>query len=203
MRDEPALESMFSHGLTVELATDGSRRAHDLAPGQVLLPGAFNPAHEGHWKLAEAGRIVLGRDVAFELSLANVDKPDLAWDAAERRAEQFRSRATIWITRAPTFLQKAELFPQAVFVVGADTAVRIVQARYYGAGEDSIGQALRFLRERECRFLVGCRVDADENVIRLADLPIPPEFRSLFTEISPEIFRVDLSSTQLRREVGS
>src|SRR5208282_818374 len=56
------LKETLAQGRVVELAADGSRRAHATAPGQVLLPGAFNPVHDGHWKLAEAGRAVLGRD---------------------------------------------------------------------------------------------------------------------------------------------
>ena len=193
------LEQMLALGRAVELSADGCERVHHASSGLALMPGAFNPAHEGHWQLAAAGQTVLGREVAFELSLANVDKRDLSMDEVRRRARQFQARSSLWITRAPTFVQKAELFPQSVFVVGADTAERILQARYYSPGEDSVAQALRFLQERECRFLVGCRVDAGKRVVRLADLPIPAELVTLFSEIPPEVFRVDLSSTELRQ----
>ena len=194
------LQKLLAHGGAVEVAADGTRRVHTPVPGQVLMPGSFHPIHEGHWKLAQTGQTLLGRDVAFELSLANVDKPDLAWDEVGRRAEQFKGKATLWITRAPTFVQKAELFPEAVFVIGADTAVRILHARYYAPGEDSVAQAMRFLKERGCRFLVGCRADGEERFLRRQDLPIPAGFDDLFSEIPPESFRVDLSSSEIRRK---
>jgi hypothetical protein len=194
------LRQLLEYGGAVELDADGARRVHASVSGQVLMPGSFHPIHEGHWKLAQTGQTLLGRDVAFELSLANVDKPDLAWDEVGRRAEQFQGKATLWITRAPTFVQKAELFPEAVFVIGADTAIRILHSRYYAPGEDSVAQAMRFLRERGCRFLVGCRVDGEERFLRRQDLPIPAEFDDLFCEIPPESFRVDLSSSEIRRK---
>jgi Cytidylyltransferase-like len=196
-----ASELLLSGG-ALEVAADGSERLHAIAPSaQVLLPGAFNPVHEGHWTLAATAQSLLGRPLAFELSLVNVDKPDLPWAEVRRRIEQFHSRGTLWITRAPTFVNKGELFPQSVFVVGADTALRILQPRYYPPGEDSVATALRFMRERGCRFLVGCRVDAGQRVIRLEDLAIPPEFQDLFSEISSQDFRVDVSSTELRANV--
>jgi hypothetical protein len=200
MNDDRDLDEMLAQGGAVEVAADGSRRVHAAAAGRVLLPGAFNPVHEGHWQLAQMGQTLLGQPVAFELSLANVDKTDLSWDDVSRRVGQFHSRAAIWITRAPTFVRKAELFPQSIFVVGADTAVRILQARYYPPGEDSVATALRFLRERGCRFLVGCRVDAQQCVVRLEHMPIPTEFQDLFSEIAPSDFRVDVSSTELRQQ---
>src|SRR5205823_10578120 len=97
----------------------------------VLLPGSFNPVHAGHWGLADVAARLLRAEVAFELSLENVDKPPLTVEEVQSRLVQFARKADIWLTRAPTFVQKARLFPGAVFVVGADTAARIVAARYY------------------------------------------------------------------------
>src|SRR5262245_27369270 len=56
---------------------DGRPRADAPKPG-ALLPGSFNPIHDGHWKLAEVAGRRLGTAVAFELSVTNVDKPPLA-----------------------------------------------------------------------------------------------------------------------------
>jgi hypothetical protein len=59
--------------------------------------------------------------------------------------------------------------------------------------------ALRHLQERECRFLVACRVDAQGQCLQLDDLPIPPAMRELFRAIPASQFRCDLSSTDLRQ----
>jgi hypothetical protein len=100
-------------------------------PCQALLSGAFNPLHEGHLRLAEVAASILGAPVDFELSVLNVDKPPLSAEEILRRAGQFTNRVYLWITRAPTFAEKAELFPEATFVIGADTAERLVSPRYY------------------------------------------------------------------------
>ena len=172
--------------------------AHPPTSAAVLLPGSFNPIHAGHWDLAAAAQRLLGQPIAFELSVANVDKPDLSPGEVQRRVAQFAGRAAVWITRAPRFTQKAELFPAATFVVGADTALRLVQPRYYDGDEARLLSALETLRRRQSRFLVAARADAAGRVLTLADLPVPDSYRGLFTAIPMDVFRSDVSSTLLR-----
>ncbi len=108
--------------------------------GTVILPGSFNPLHEGHCGMAAVAARLLGRPVAFELSVANVEKPALTEAEVRRRMAHFAWLAPLWLTHAPTFLEKSRLFPGAVFVVGIDTAVRIVDPRFYG---DSVAKTWR------------------------------------------------------------
>src|SRR5947208_570464 len=111
---------------------DGTARAGGPLPA-ALLPGSFNPLHHGHTGLAAAAAAHLGVPVAFELSLANVDKPELDPDEAARRVAQFAGVGPVWVTRAATFAAKADLFPGAAFVLGWDTAARLIDPRYYAA----------------------------------------------------------------------
>ena len=167
--------------------------------GRVLLPGAFNPLHEGHRQLAQVAGRILGKPVALELSISNVDKTELSWAEVRRRIDQIAFQIPVLLTRVTAqFIEKAELFPDAVFVVGVDTAERLLTPRYYGSVADGVTKALELLRQHGCRFLVGGRMDARRRFVRLHDLPIPAECRDLFREIAPEVFRVDISSTELR-----
>jgi hypothetical protein len=176
------------------LREDGPRPA-------ALLPGSFNPLHEGHCALREVAAGLVGGPAAFELSAFNADKPPLPGEELRRRLAQFAWRAPVWLTRAPTFHEKAELFPGAVFVVGADTAARIVQPRFYGS-EAAMRAALDTLRARGCRFLVAGRVNAEGTFAGLEDLALPAAYRDLFTGLPAAAFRMDLSSTQLRAASG-
>ena len=191
----------LSEGRAVYVAADGRVDAdHRWDPRQptAILPGAFDPVHAGHWGLADAAAQTLGMNVAFELSIVNADKPPLAPAEIERRQAQFGGRAGVWLTSAPRFVEKAELFPGAVFVVGADTALRVVDPRYYDGDTNRMHAALARLRDRANRFLVACRIDVAGRCIGLEDVPVPPAFRDLFGVIPADVFRLDLSSTQLR-----
>ena len=176
---------------------DGRLSRSAPAPS-ALLPGSFNPRHEGHTGLARAAEEILGRAVHFELSVRNVDKLPLALAEVRRRLDQFAWHATVELTRAPTFLEKSRLFPDATFVIGADTAERLVAVRYYQDSEPAMRAALEEMAGRNTRFLVAVRQDAGGRVHTLADAPIPERFAGLFTEIPESRFRVDASSTELR-----
>jgi hypothetical protein len=172
----------------------------EAPPPTVLIPGAFNPLHEGHLALAEVARQILGAPAAFELSLANVDKPLLTPEELGWRVKQFRRKHALWLTKAPTFAEKAKLFPGVVFVVGVDTAFRIVSPRYHDQNKAALAEALAVIRDRGCSFLVAGRVDGSGQFLHLDKVAIPPAFRDLFRAIPEQVFRVDISSTQLRFE---
>jgi hypothetical protein len=184
---------------TVCVSVDGRLQAGGPPPA-VLLPGAFNPIHEGHRGMRAAAARLAGGAAAYELSVANVDKPDLTAEEVRRRLAQFTWQAPVCLTRAPTFAEKAALFPGAAFAVGADTAARIVSPRYYHDSEERMTEALASIRRQGCRFLVAGRADREGRFLTLADIPIPAAHRDLFGAIPEDQFRLDLSSTQLREQ---
>jgi hypothetical protein len=162
----------------------------------AVLPGSFNPLHHGHIGLALAAAECLRVPVHFELSITNADKPELPRTEVERRLAQFSETGPVWITRAATFEVKADLFPGTAFVLGWDTAVRVVAPKYYG-GEAQRDAALRKLLERGCRLLVGGRLDTVGR-FRVWESDRLPEFAELFIPLAESDFRADVSSTQLR-----
>jgi nicotinamide mononucleotide (NMN) deamidase PncC len=169
--------------------------------GRVIFPGAFHPRHDGHREMARLAAERTGRTVEHELSIVNVDKPPLDFIEMERRAAQFAANEPLWFTRAATFVEKAELFPHATWVVGTDTVVRIADAKYYG-GEQARDAALAALAAAGCRFLVFGRCH-DGAFHSLCDLALPAALRRLCDEVPGHAFRVDVSSTSLRQSIGN
>lgn len=176
-------------------------------PPQAVFPGAFNPRHAGHERMANVAAQVLGVPVDWELSVLNVDKPPLDYLEVSRRLAQHPAGRCVWLTRAPTFARKAELFPGATFIVGADTIVRIADPHYYGGDPRARDAAIEQIARHGCRFLVFGRVApsgggvADRAAgafITLAQLVLPPSLQALCREIPAEQFREDISSTELR-----
>ncbi len=166
---------------------------------RAVLPGSFNPLHAGHLGMAHVASWILGTPVAFELSVTNVDKPALGEAEVSRRLRQFEWRHVVELTRAPTFREKARLFPGTTFVVGVDTAERITHPRYYGDSAAMMRAALDEIAARGCRFLVAGRIDGAGRFVTVPAATIPGEYRALFSEIPEAQFRNDISSTQLRR----
>ena len=169
----------------------------------VLFPGSFNPMHEGHVSLAQAAEELRQQPVAFELSVTNVDKPPLAGETVRQRLAQFTWRAPVELTRAPTFVEKARLFPGTTFVVGADTAERLFGSKYYGGDEDRMHMALEEIANSGSSFLVAVRLDAAGRVRALNDIPVPRRYADLFSEIPEHHFRVDTSSSEIRARTRS
>jgi nicotinamide mononucleotide (NMN) deamidase PncC len=211
--DEPYAERVVAAADAIDrLVAGGLDRVTVQPDGQmvlsaprplVLFPGSFNPMHEGHRLLARVAEEVRQQPLAFEISVANVDKPPLLGETVRRRLAQFAWKSPVELTRAPTFVEKSRLFSKTTFVIGADTAERLVAPKYYGDDELQMQAALEEIATSGASFLVAVRIDALGRVRALADIAVPRRYADLFTEIPEHRFRLDVSSSALRARGGA
>lgn len=169
--------------------------------------------------------------VWFELSITNADKPALQVEAVVERLRQFLTLPetdlpddVTWgllLTDAPLFAQKVDLLAplQIVgsdsddndrssdtlhFCIGTDTLVRLIDPKYYSNSQEEM---LRVLDSMPCRFVVGGRLEQKKDASKAVfvtgqeDVEKLPEALQTKFIILPD-FRVDISSTALRRKMA-
>lgn len=171
------------------------------ASHKVIFPGSFNPIHGTHLRMAEESARLLGSKIAFEVCIKNIDKPALNFQSIEERVRSIcdilRDKEyadNMILSAAPTFQEKAELFPGATFVVGWDTFSRISDPKYYN-GEDGFLRAIDRFQSLNIRFIVYHRIIDGISSMHNAD--IHKDLLDITTVSN--IPATDLSSSAIRR----
>jgi len=165
---------------------------------KLVFSGSFDPCHKNHVFMAMCASKEYNAPVHFEISLTNVDKPPIDFISLSQRLDSLRKykdkafMGGVCLTNAPLFLQKADLFPNSTFIIGADTFNRLFDAKYYDGTVDTRA-ILRHFKEKNVRFMVFHR--------KSVELSINPEVLE-FCEIIPvDEYKDDgTSSREIRKK---
>lgn len=107
----------------------------------AILPGSFNPIHDGHIRMVKHMANKLNKPIYLEISVGNVDKLSLdIIDVAERvqsieKAMEADAHfkavcAGVILSHLPTFYDKMWAYNNAEFILGSDTGMRLFDSKY-------------------------------------------------------------------------
>jgi hypothetical protein len=185
-------------------------------PTIVSLPGSFNPLHNAHSGVLNdsIAKVNNGKGI-YDLSVFNVDKGSISIDTILERLEQFKTTIhPIMITNAPRFIDKARLFPGISYVIGIDTAIRLIDPVYTDGNLNKMMSTLFEIFSNGTKFFVNPinfdtaginpkygLVKQSNGIVTLEDINhfIPSFFREYFIglDIKPEYASV--SSSEIRK----
>lgn len=157
----------------------------------AVAPGSYNPFHDGHGKMLEMAEEILGIKPYAELAVLNVDKGAIDYfDVRDRLGGMIDIKKIV--THVSTFKDKAlflaENGREIVFIVGADTWNRVLDAKYAGDTES----LYHIFAGMNVRFMVFSRGGSDIVGDQWMD-------KLLIHDDRLSAFDVPLSSTQIRK----
>jgi cytidylyltransferase-like protein len=101
-----------------------------LGSAFALMPGAYNPPHEGHIGVAEEVNLTYHKRVVFEVTAEPPHKEALTVQQLLQRAKLLQGHDRLFTRKEPFYIDKARAFPKTPLILGADAMVRILDPKW-------------------------------------------------------------------------
>ena len=148
--------------------------------------------------MANLAEFRLNESCFFELTVRNLDKGVLDSNEVSARASQDFGGHGLIVSNAGRFTEKSNIYAGGTFLVGADTAIRICDLRYYNGKQSEMDDAIAEIRDNGCRFMVFGRMIANK-FIDSKNIQISDHLHELCTFVDRGEFELNISSTQMRQ----
>lgn len=163
----------------------------------ALMPGSFNPPHEGHFGLVNSFLESRGKRVVFEVGTNPPHKPALSVQDLLKRAKLLNGQDRLFTQDIAKYLEKARTYPGMDMLMGADTLLRILDPKW---GFDPIPMMHEICSLGNNFYVSGREVDGKfvtrDDIVKKIDEMAPNG--GLGCMIYPLNGRWDVSSTELR-----
>lgn len=191
---EKAFERFYAHPY---FTTEG-KRLPEAPKKKVLMPGAYNPPHEGHHGVAAAVEAVADLPVVYTVTADNPHKGQLSVQDLLKRARMLRGKNRLFTRGDPLYIDKARMFLDTPIAMGADALERMLDPKW-GADPE---QMLYEFAQLGTRFYVSAR-PVNGKVLTLGEvLTATPYDADLLSELFFEVPGVwEASSTEIRAKV--
>ena len=169
----------------------------------AIMPGAFNPPHDGHFGAANASLEEYNYPVVYETTAEPPHKGALTVQELLKRAKLLHGHDRIFTRKLPYYLDKAKAFPSHPFILGADAMVRMLDPKW---GIDPIDLFKGFIDLNTKLFVAGREIDGKfvtcEDILNNL---LKDGKRGVWTlamnVLMPLGGRWDISSTELRNKL--
>jgi hypothetical protein len=173
------------------------KRYEDIAfVGAAIMPGSFNPPHQGHFGTADSYWDQTGGRVVFEVTANPPHKAAVSVQDLLKRAKLLQGHDRLFTQNIPKFIEKARRYPGVPLILGADTMLRILDPKW-GIEPEALLKELHELKTE--LFVAGRMVDGKFVTRDDIVLGLSPDLRAAYGwGITTLEGRWDISSTEIR-----